>query len=109
MKTASHAFLLAKLPVELVKVYVGTELHCEPISMYVVTHQNTILCVQALVHHLSKFAVNPPVHHVGGAMCRTKCLLSVLVTHQIWTKSFCFLHVPCEPPKMFGPTPISRA
>ena len=29
-------------------------------------------------------------------MCRTKCLLSVLVTHQIWTKSAHFTHVPCE-------------
>ncbi len=44
--------------------------HILYVHMYLVNHQNTILCVHALVYHLGMFAVKPPGK---GDLCLWEC------------------------------------
>ena len=108
---------------------VSTKLHCAPLKCmsvqnYIVNLDLHVRCQRQKYYTMHPCPCLPPVyvccqhtwqkylwtrycapvtHHVEviALYCHLleKCLLSVLVTHQIQTNSVCKMHVSCEPPK----------
>ena len=90
-------------------VYVGTELHCEP------WFACSLSTTKYYTMHLCPYAPRVYVRNQTtwkkwrGHNLPEKCLLYVLVPHQIRTKSVRFVHVPWEPPeneKFWGWPPL---